>query len=88
MKTYICRVDEAVWRKEAELLVFHITADRFLRNMVRAVVGTLIQIGQGKREVEELNEIIESRDRTKAGPSVKAEGLHLSRVIYPEKTIE
>lgn len=87
VKTYICRVDEAVWRYEGELLVFHITADRFLRNMVRAVVGTLIQIGQGKREVGEMNEIIESRDRTKAGPSVKAEGLYLCRVIYPEKLL-
>ena len=87
VKTYICRVDEAVWRYEGELLVFHITADRFLRNMVRAGVGTLIQIGQGKREVGEMNEIIESRDRTKAGPSVKAEGLYLCRVIYPEKLL-
>jgi tRNA pseudouridine38-40 synthase len=87
VKTYICRVDEAVWRYEGELLVFHITADRFLRNMVRAVVGTLIQIGQGKREIGEMNEIIISRDRTKAGPSVKAEGLYLCRVIYPEKLL-
>lgn len=84
VKTYICRVDEAVWKVEHDLLVFHITADRFLRNMVRAVVGTLIQIGQGKREVDDMKRVIESRDRTVAGPSVKAEGLYLSGVRYPE----
>ena len=84
VKTYICKVDEAVWKFEDGLLVFHITADRFLRNMVRAIVGTLIEIGQGKREVDDMKRIIESRDRTLAGPSVKAEGLYLSRVRYPE----
>ena len=84
VKTYICRVEEAVWKLEDDLLVFHITADRFLRNMVRAIVGTLIEIGQGKREVEDMKRVIESRDRTMAGPSVKAEGLYLSRVRYPE----
>ncbi len=84
VKTYICRVEEAVWKLEDDLLVFHITADRFLRNMVRAIVGTLIEIGQGKREVEDMKRVIESRDRTMAGPSVKAEGLYLSQVRYPE----
>ena len=84
VKTYICRVDEAVWKYEDGLLVFHITSDRFLRNMVRAIVGTLVEIGQGKREVQDIRRVIESRDRTKAGPSVKAEGLYLSQVRYPE----
>lgn len=84
VKTYICRIDEAIWKKEGDLLVFHITADRFLRNMVRAIVGTLIEIGQGKREVEDMKRIIESSDRKEAGPSVKAEGLYLSRIRYPE----
>ncbi len=87
VKTYICRVDEALWRLEDELLVFQITADRFLRNMVRAIVGTLIEIGQGKRAVDDMRRIIESRDRTKAGPSVKAEGLYLSRVRYPDNLL-
>jgi tRNA pseudouridine38-40 synthase len=84
VKTYICRVDEAMWQLEDDLLVFHISADRFLRNMVRAIVGTLIEIGQGKREIQDMKRVIESRDRTQAGPSVKAEGLYLSRVKYPE----
>ena len=84
VKTYICKVVEAKWEFEEELLVFHITADRFLRNMVRAIVGTLIEIGQGKLEVDDMRRIIESRDRTQAGPSVKAEGLYLSEVRYPK----
>ena len=84
VKTYICKVVEAKWEFEEELLVFHITADRFLRNMVRAIVGTLIEIGQGKLEVHDMRRIIESRDRTQAGPSVKAEGLYLSEVRYPK----
>ena len=84
VKTYICKVVEAKWKFEEELLVFHITADRFLRNMVRAIVGTLIEIGQGKLEVDDMRRIIESRDRTQAGPSVKAEGLYLSQVRYPQ----
>lgn len=84
VKTYICRVDEAIWKVEDELLVFHITADRFLRNMVRAIVGTLVEIGQGKREVEDMKRVIESRDRKMAGPSVKAEGLYLSQIRYPD----
>ncbi len=84
VKTYICKVVEAKWEFEKELLVFHITADRFLRNMVRAIVGTLLEIGQGKLEVDDMRRIIESRDRTQAGPSVKAEGLYLSQVRYPQ----
>ncbi len=87
VKTYICRVDEALWRLEDELLVFQITADRFLRNMVRAIVGTLIEIGQDRREVDDMKRIIESRDRTQAGPSVKAKGLYLSRVRYPDNLL-
>ena len=87
VKTYICKVHHAGWKREGDLLVFHITADRFLRNMVRAIVGTLLEIGQGKRPVEEMNDIIESRDRTQAGPSVKAEGLYLSKVVYPDAII-
>lgn len=84
VKTFICQIEEAYWKINGELLVFNITANRFLRNMVRAIVGTLIEIGQGKREVDDFKSIIESRDRTNAGPSAKAEGLYLTRVSYPE----
>lgn len=84
VKTFICQIEEAYWEIDGELLVFNIKANRFLRNMVRAIVGTLIEIGQGKREVDDFKSIIESRDRTNAGPSAKAEGLYLTRVSYPE----
>ncbi len=85
VKTYICQVEEAYWKKEGELLVFHITANRFLRNMVRAIVGTLMEIGRGRREVADFRRIIEGRDRKEAGPSAKAEGLYLTNVRYPEQ---
>jgi tRNA pseudouridine38-40 synthase len=84
VKSFVCHIEEAFWRYSGELLVFEITSNRFLRNMVRAIVGTLIEIGQGKREVEDFRRIIESGDRTQAGPSARAEGLYLTRVKYPE----
>ena len=64
-------------------MVFHIAADRFLRNMVRAIVGTLVDIGQGNTPVESIREIIESKNRSNAGASVPACGLYLSEVHYP-----
>ena len=85
--TYNCRIDRAEWVQESDKLVFHITADRFLRNMVRAVVGTLIEIGLSKLEVQELHRIIKSQDRSEAGASVPAHGLYLTRILYPESII-
>ncbi|MCM8569073.1 tRNA pseudouridine(38-40) synthase TruA [Gramella jeungdoensis] len=84
VKTYNCRIEQAEWKKEDNKLVFHITADRFLRNMVRAIVGTLIEIGQNKYPVSQMHKIIESEDRGEAGASVPAHGLYLTRIIYPE----
>ncbi len=84
VKTYNCRIDQAEWKREDEKLIFHITADRFLRNMVRAVVGTLIEIGQKKYSVSRMHQIIESEDRAEAGASVPAHGLYLTRIVYPE----
>ncbi len=83
VKTYNCKITEAYWEREGELLTFHITADRFLRNMVRAIVGTLLDIGLHKLEVEDLHKIIESRDRQKAGTSVPAKALFLTGIMYP-----
>jgi len=84
VKTYNCEIMQAEWCvKEGELL-FTIKADRFLRNMVRAIVGTLINIGQGKIEVEDLHQIISSKSRSEAGFSVPAQGLYLSEVNYPK----
>ena len=81
--TYNCNITNARWEQKEEKLIFHITADRFLRNMVRAIVGTLVQIGLEKIEVEEMHNIIRSEDRRKAGASVPAQGLYLTRIIYP-----
>lgn len=82
--TYNCSIEKATWEQKEDKLIFHITADRFLRNMVRAIVGTLLQIGQGKIEVEEMHRIIKSEDRSKAGASVPAHGLYLTGIIYPK----
>lgn len=84
VKTYNCDLMEAFWEEQNEKLIFHIKADRFLRNMVRAVVGTLLQVGLGKMPVEEMHTIIKSRDRKKAGASVPAKGLFLTDIKYPE----
>ena len=88
VKTYNCKIESAVWKKSGDLLVFYITADRFLRNMVRAIVGTLLEIGQGKNSVENLHEIIKSEDRGKAGTSVPAQGLFLTKIAYPKIAVE
>jgi tRNA pseudouridine38-40 synthase len=84
-KTNICHVEYAKWEEKDDLLVFTITADRFLRNMVRAVVGTLIEMGRGKIKPEDLERIILSKDRRKAGYSVPANGLFLVAINYPEE---
>ncbi len=84
VRTYNCRIDDARWEVKDEKLVFHITADRFLRNMVRAIVGTLVEIGQEKYPVSHIHEVIKSEDRSKAGTSVPAHGLYLTRIEYPE----
>ncbi|MDO1499886.1 tRNA pseudouridine(38-40) synthase TruA [Winogradskyella maritima] len=84
VKTYNCDIRFAQWKTEGEQLIFTITADRFLRNMVRAIVGTLINIGLGKLDVLVMHSIIESKDRSEAGFSVPAKGLFLSEITYPE----
>ncbi|MBN2615002.1 MAG: tRNA pseudouridine(38-40) synthase TruA [Bacteroidales bacterium] len=81
--TNSCTISEARWEQNENQLVFTITANRFLRNMVRAIVGTLVEIGQGKLSPEEMNRIILSKDRGEAGFSVPANGLFLERITYP-----
>ena len=78
-----CKIARAEWVENSGGLVFHIAADRFLRNMVRAIVGTLIEIGRKEMEPEAIRQIIESKNRSKAGTSVPACGLYLTRVKYP-----
>ena len=83
-KTNICKVDEAFWeRRDDGLIVFTISADRFLRNMVRAVVGTLIEVGYKKLSQAEFVKIIESHDRCMAGMSMPPQALFLEKISYP-----
>ncbi len=82
-KTNRCRVTRACWVREEGLLVFTIAADRFLRNMVRAVVGTLLEVGRGKMDTEGFRRVIEGADRALAGTSAPPQGLFLTRVDYP-----
>ena len=84
VKTYNCKIDTAFWKKENNMLIFTISADRFLRNMVRAIVGTMINVGLGKINVDDIHEIIKSKNRGEAGFSVPAQGLYLTEVAYPE----
>ena len=85
VRTYNCSITEAKWHKEADMLKFTISADRFLRNMVRAIVGTLLEVGLGKKTIKDFSRIIESEDRSEAGLSVPAKGLFLVRVEYPKE---
>lgn len=84
VKTYNCTITNAVWENNGDQLIFKISANRFLRNMVRAIVGTLIEIGEHKLNNEGLVAILKSEDRSKAGYSVPAHGLYLTAVEYPK----
>ena len=78
-----CKITRAEWVYSEHCLVFHITSDRFLRNMVRAIVGTLMQVGRKEIQPEDVRAIIESKNRSNAGTSVPACGLYLTEVKYP-----
>jgi len=84
VNTYNCDITNAEWIKEESSLVFYITADRFLRNMVRAVVGTLLDVGTGKTSIAEFKKIVESKNRCNAGPSAPPQGLFLTEITYPK----
>ncbi len=84
VKTYHCKVNKGYWVEDNSQLIFTISADRFLRNMVRAIVGTLLDVGFGKTSLNKFREIIESKDRSKAGASAPAQGLFLTKVVYSE----
>ena len=84
VKTNICTITKAVWEKDGSLLVFTITADRFLRNMVRAIVGTMLEVGREKISLDDFRKVIEGKNRSNAGFSVPPQGLFLSEVVYPE----
>ena len=84
VKTNNCTIYKALWTETVDgELVFTITANRFLRNMVRAIVGTLIEVGYGKISIEDFRQIIEAKDRSRAGTSAPAQALFLERIEYP-----
>lgn len=83
VKTNNCKIFRAQWIRDDYKLIFSIKADRFLRNMVRAIVGTMIDVGRGKINLEDFVQIIESKNRSEAGMSVPAHGLFLVDIEYP-----
>ena len=83
VKSFECDIKEANWSENNNLLIFNITANRFLRGMVRTIVGTMLEIGHGKIAFEDFNRIIKSKDRKKAGAAAPAKGLTLMSVEYP-----
>ena len=83
VKTNNCKIVRAEWVRKDDGIIFHISADRFLRNMVRAIVGTLMEIGYHEMEPEAIHQVIESKSRSNAGASVPACGLYLTEVKYP-----
>jgi tRNA pseudouridine38-40 synthase len=84
VKTNQCHIMEASWRDDDGKIIFTIRADRFLRNMVRAIVGTMIEIGLGNTDLRGFSDIIEGKDRSLAGFSVPAHGLYLVDIGYPD----
>tara|TARA_B000000532_G_C18877201_1_gene411280 strand:- start:4824 stop:5558 length:735 start_codon:yes stop_codon:yes gene_type:complete len=82
--TNICNITKAVWEKEGDTLVFTVTSNRFLRNMVRSIVGTLIDVGCGKINPLDVKNILDKKDRREAGVSVPAKALFLTQINYPE----
>ncbi len=83
VNNYFCELNRAVWEEGNESLIFHVSANRFLRGMVRAVVGTLLDVGAGRTTITEFQQILLSKDRRQAGRAVPPTGLYLSRVVYP-----
>jgi len=82
---FMCTISQAEWSEEGAKAHFTITANRFLRNMVRAIVGTLLEIGYEKQKPKDILKIIESRDRSQAGKSVAANGLFLKSIRYHQE---
>jgi len=87
VKTNNCRIFRAIWEDMGDHLIFTVRADRFLRNMVRAIVGTLLEVGLGKMSEAEFRAVIDKKDRSSAGASVAAKGLFLVEIGYPDDTV-
>jgi tRNA pseudouridine38-40 synthase len=85
VKTFNCKIKTAYWEQKGNHLEFHITANRFLRGMVRAIVGTLVEVGTDKLNLSQFREILESKDRNRAKAAAPPQGLFLSEVTYPQE---
>lgn len=85
VNNFICNISKAEWFKQNDQLVFHVRSNRFLRGMVRALVGTLMQVGQKKLTVEEFKTVIKAKNRKSAGRAVPPHGLFLTEVKYPQE---
>lgn len=85
-RTTLCKIYHAEWKEKNEFLIFEITADRFLRGMVRALVGTMADVGQQKLSVDDFKNILDAKDRRKAGHAAPACGLYLTKIEYPYLT--
>jgi tRNA pseudouridine38-40 synthase len=83
----ICTILHSEWKEHDEKLIYYISANRFLRNMVRAITGTLLNVGMGKTDLNEFRRIIENKKRSDAGLSVPACGLYLTNISYPDNMI-
>lgn len=86
--TFNCDIFEARWEKDNDQLIFYVSANRFLRGMVRALVGTLLDVGTGKISSADFKQIIAAKDRTKAGRAVPPHGLYLTDIIYPKENFQ
>ena len=82
VKDFICNIKKSKWIQENETLIYHVEANRFLRGMVKGLVGTMLRIGTGKLSLAEFEEIIKNKDCTKADFSVDSKGLFLTAVHY------
>lgn len=85
VENFLCTIHKAEWEERGDLLIFHVEANRFLRGMVRALVGTLIEVGLGKMSIEEFKKILDKKDRKAAGRAAPPEGLFLCEVKYPKE---
>jgi tRNA pseudouridine38-40 synthase len=82
VKSNNCKIIEAIWIQQKDGIDFEIKADRFLRNMVRSIVGTMLEVGSGKMSIKEFRDVIEAKDRAEAGMSAEARGLTLVDIGY------
>jgi tRNA pseudouridine38-40 synthase len=87
VRTFLCNIQHSEWRKESNTLVFHVTANRFLRGMVRGLVGTMLQAGRGKISIAAFRNIIEAKDCTQVDFAVPGHGLFLTEVSYPKELL-